>query len=221
MSPFRGVILAFFIFAVAIPGIKALLGHRLRSSSDLKRIVKYTIVAAGFAAIFVGALYVDTAQRESNLEVGRDAASQLQAKITQRVAFPLFQAYAAKRFSEVVILPGPLNEILKKFRLTDKQNLNEYLYSMIYGGGTVGETTSLYYGEAVAASASHPIIWIVVGPLSLVWLWLLLLRAHCDVGALIGIAIWRGSLGGISSVIPALSIQIAIIILLTRWARRP
>ncbi len=221
MSPFRGVILAFFIFAVAIPGINALLGRGLQSGVDLKRIAKYMVVATAFAAMFVGALYLDTAERETNLEVSQNATSQLQAKITQRVAFPLFQAYAAQRFSEVLILPGPLEEILKKFRLTDKQNLNEYLYSMIYGGGTVGETTSLYYGEAIAASVSHPIVWTVVGPLSLVWVWLLLLRVHCDAGALIGIAIWRGSLGGVSSVIPALVIQIAIMLLLMRWSRRP
>jgi hypothetical protein len=71
------------------------------------------------------------------------------------------------------------------------------------------------FGEAALRTAAPPLIWCVVAPFVLVLVWVALRRYGYATGALIGIAIWRGSLGGIVGIVPALAFQLAILMVLT------
>lgn len=217
LSPYRGVLLAVIVFGLGLPVIAwvAQKGLPWRSLLRQRQVIAGFTLALVVVGLLLFTMYAETRERTTEIAVAQ-TQSESQAKLTQRLAYPLFQAYFAERIAAQEELPTAGGEILHKFRLGSGQNLNEDLYSKVYGDGTVGEMTSLYFGEAVVNSASHPIVWIVAGPLLLVAIWLMLKRFGYEVGTLAGIAIWRGSLGGVASVMPALVVQLVLIMALAR-----
>ena len=219
-SPYRGVLLSVLMFGLALPAIAGAAKQKfqwgaLRQSRAIAGVALASL--AGFSLLF--AMYSNTLERPAEV-VSSQAQEESQGKLTQRLAYPIFQAYFAERIAYQVNLPTAWDEILRKARLGRRHNLNENLYGKVYGEGTVGEMTSLYYGEAAANSLSLPLIWIVAGPMLLVAIWLTLGKLGYDVSTLVGIAIWRGSLGGVASVLPALILQILAIVVLSRRAER-
>lgn len=213
LSPYRGVLFAVLLFGFALP-IFAML-----ASSGVVKPPRRSFMWGGAALLVVALLlfsiYSDTNGRNPEKAQGH-IQKQTQHKLEQRLTYPLFQAYLAERVAVYEPLPTVWDEILIKLRLGHGQNLNEYLYGKIYGVGSSGETTSLYYGEASANGMSAPLLWIVVGPLLLVFIWLYMRYLGYEVGTLVSIAIWRGSLGGVATVIPALIIQIIAVVAVSR-----
>ena len=221
LSPYRGVLLSVLTFGLGLPIIAGVIEKEIQWKALLRQrqLMAGSILGLFVVVLLLFAMYQDTRNRTTEIVEGQ-AQSESQAKLTQRLAYPIFQGYFAERIASLERLPTVGDEILHKFRLGTGQNLNENLYSKVYGDGTVGEMTSLYYGEAAANSMSNPIIWIVVGPMLLVAIWQILGRFGYEVGTLIGIAIWRGSLGGVASVIPSLVLQIFAFALLLRRSKR-
>ena len=215
-SPFRGVILAIAIFGIIIPGMSAIYNNRQNSMSranGLKLLLGVLVVGT-----LIFSVYSETAQRATNIDRRASSGSSvLTDKVVQRLSYPLFQAYLAEQLSKIRLeLPSIGDSVLNKFRLADSSNLNQYLYSEIYGRGSVGETTSLYYGEAVSNSDTFPLVWITLGPVFLYLIFLASRKLEMDSSTLVGIAIWRGSLGGVIEVLPALLIQIALLFVLIK-----
>lgn len=221
LSPYRGSLFAVVVFGLGLPVIAGMAKQKSHwKTLFMQRKIIIGGVLGGLAAVlFVYSMYADTRNRLTENELAQ-SQSEVRVRLTQRLAVPLFQAYFAERMAIQEPLPTVWDEILRKFRIGRGQNLNEYLFDKVYGKGTISEMTSLYYGEASANSMSHPIIWIVIGPFLLVAIWLALGRAGYDASTVVGIAIWRGSLGGVASVIPALLLQILAIMVLTRRNKR-
>src|SRR5262249_25558372 len=132
--------------------------------------------------------------------------------LKQRIANPLFQAHLAERLSAFTSLPDMAQEVRRKLRLTDEPSLNEFLFRRIYGTGYFGQTPSLFFGEALANSRSHPLVWTTTAPLLLIWGWAMLRHRGLDAGVLFGLALWRGSLGGLATVLPALVLQLSALL---------
>ncbi|MEO8441521.1 MAG: hypothetical protein ABI547_03485, partial [Betaproteobacteria bacterium] len=61
----------------------------------------------------------------------------------------------------------------------------------------------------------NPLVWTTLAPLVLIWSWLMLRRRGFDAGVLFGIALWRGSLGGLATVFPALILQLFALLIIT------
>lgn len=223
--PYRAVLVAVFVFGLLLPLLQRNLRRQEGRTAELaKGSGKHWIMIIVLAmAVVISTLYMQTKERVTNVQTtggeGNTAAG-LQIKLIQRTAYPLFQAHLAEQLALATSLPSVADEILKKFRLSQRPNLNEYLYAQIYGAGTVGETTSMFYGEAVANSNAHPMIWVVVAPLLLCALWAAFAMRGMDVGPLIGLAIWRGSLGGLAGVLPALLIQLAVVGIFWIWMNK-
>ena len=206
LSPFRGVLFAVTLFGVMLP----LAGH-LRDRENRRGWRSAITNAIGLAAVcgVLGYLvYAQTANRPGSLP-GNGIYGQT---LKQRIAIPLFQAHLAERLSAFTPLPDMAQEIQRKLRLTDEPSLNEFLFRRIYGAGYFGETTSLFYGEALANSRSHPLVWATLAPLLLVWSWAALRHRGFDAGVLFGLALWRGSLGGLATVLPALVLQLCALL---------
>lgn len=226
ITPYRATVLAAAAFGIVFPALAALLSTARESSGFRMRtwsIWRWMAIAAGAIGVtaVAGAMILyQTAERTSpifrtTVSAG-ETASSLALKLAQRIAYPIYQAHFAERLGETQALPSALDELASKLRLTRRENLNQQLYRRIYGPGTVGETTSLYYGEAAARTSLAPFAWVVAAPLLYVLAWVLLARMGVDVGILAGLAIWRGSLGGTFSVLPAFVLQVLIIWLLCR-----
>lgn len=218
ITPFRATFLAAVFFGIVLPAVEtlstrgALLGRR-----------SLWLITGGVlgAVALIGAMILyQTSQRSAPMfsvapQAERDAG-ELMSKLIQRIAYPLYQAHFAEVIAVTEPLPSVRNELATKFRLGKGGNLNEALYGKIYGSGSVGETTSLYYGEAAARSALAPIAWVVAGPLLYVLAWLALARFRVEAGVIAGLAIWRGSLGGVFAVLPAFVIQAGVMLVLCR-----
>jgi len=221
ISPFRATFLAAVFFGIVLPAVEALFSGRARRAMLTRR--SLSLAAAGvFGAVVLiaGIILYQTAQRSAPLFAAAPSAEHyagsLVPKLTQRIAYPLYQAHFAEAVASVEPLPSVRDELASKLRLGKHVNLNEALYGMIYGPGSVGETTSLYYGEAAVRTALAPLAWVVAGPLLYVLAWLALRRLRVDAGVLAGLALWRGSLGGVFSVLPAFVIQSAVLLMLCR-----
>jgi hypothetical protein len=172
--------------------------------------LKYLLISLLAIAMLGGLLYWQTRGRVT--ETGKFTSAQ--SALAQRLAYPLFQAHFASVIAAQVPVPTVADEILGKIRVRRAPNLNEFLYGIVHGTGTVGEMTSLYYGEAAAYSKSPPVIWIFIAPLLIVAAWLILRRFGYETGTLMGVQIWRGSLGGLIPLIPALVLQMLAVVLL-------
>jgi hypothetical protein len=160
-------------------------------------------------------LAFETQQRTTNLQMVGGIVSQTIEKLGQRVAIPLYQAHLAQAYALDQQLPSIADELLTKLRLRHTIGINGYLYSINHPTtGDYGETTSLYFGEAALRTTGPPLIWCVIAPFILVLLWALLRAYGYATETLIGIAIWRGSLGGIVAIAPALTFQLAVFMLL-------
>jgi hypothetical protein len=159
---------------------------------------------------------------ESILPAGRVTApppAGVGARIAQRVVFPLYQAAIVGELATLVPLPSLANDIGRKFRLTEDPTLEEFLFRRIYGGTGADQTTSLFFGEAVAYFPGPPLVWMVLGPLMLVMAALLLRRGGIPSGTALGVALWRSSFSGLAPVLPALVIQLASLAAMG-WAGR-
>ena len=203
LSPFRGVIFAIALFGGALPLAIGLSEHTLQK--------KWLYVAAALVVLagMLGAILI--AQTVGRLD---DSNPTVVARaLSQRIAMPLFQAYAAKKIGADERLPSFADNLGAKLRLSRSPNLNRFLYKRLYGVGT-GETTALYYGEGVANFGPSPLLWIFGATLIPVLLSLGLAQYGIAVGVIADIAIWRGSLGGISDVLPAMLIQAGLLIAL-------
>jgi hypothetical protein len=145
--------------------------------------------------------------------------------LLQRMVHPLYQAAILEHLAGVGPVPSLMDELRRKFRLSDKPALNEFLYAKLYEGHGVGQTTSLYYGEAVAYFPRLPFVWMVGAPLLMVLVWLGLRRAAVDAGTLFGVALWRSSFAGAVTILPALAIQTlaiaAMAVLGAHWSKAP
>lgn len=221
ITPFRATFLAVLVFGVVLPVVEPVLGKGSWRATLTRR--RLALGAGGVLAVGVlvaGLIVYQTAQRSEPLLASAPQAQRyadaIVPKLVQRIAYPIYQAHFAKVLAETERLPSALDEVMAKLRLTKHANLNEALYRRIYGPGSAGETTSLYYGEAAARSALVPLAWVVAAPLLYVLAWLGFARRGFDVGILAGLAIWRGSLTGAFSVLPAFVVQSAVLILLTR-----
>ena len=210
LSPFRAILVSLVIFGFVLP-----IGERWWDQVRAGRFaisgnVKYLLIALLAVASLGGLLYWQTRGRVE--ETGKFASAQ--EALTQRLAYPLFQAHFAAVVAAQIPVPTMGDELLGKIRVRRASNLNEFLYGLVHGTGTVGEMTSLYYGEAAAYSKSPPMIWIVVAPLLMVAVWLIFKRFGYETGTLLGVQIWRGSLGGLVPLVPALVLQLVAIVLL-------
>jgi hypothetical protein len=145
-------------------------------------------------------------------------------RLAQRIVFPLYQAAIVGNLATQVHLPSLWNELGRKFRFSQKPTLEEFLFRRIYGGQGPDQTTSLYFGEAVAYFPGPPVIWMIVGPLVLVLVALLLQRAGIPAGTTLGVALWRSSFSGMAPILPALVLQLATLGALgraNRWTIHP
>lgn len=131
------------------------------------------------------------------------------ARLAQRIVFPLYQAAIVGKLATLVPLPGLSNELGRKFRLSEEPTLEEFLFRRIYGGTGADQTTSLFFGEAVAYFPGPPLVWMILGPLTLVVAALLLRRAGIPSATTLGVALWRSSFSGLAPILPALLIQLA------------
>jgi hypothetical protein len=209
------VILAVAIFGIAAPAIERAVAHIRSYGFEFRQAAIYgSIVLVGLVAM-TAELAIQTKNRTTNLEVTGGAFWQLKEKLRQRIAIPLYQAHLALADDIDQQVPSISDEVLTKLRLRNATGINGYLYQMTHPNATYGETTSLYFGEAALRTAAPPLIWCVVAPFILVLLWVALRRYGYASGALIGIAIWRGSLGGIVGIVPALAFQLALLMVLT------
>ena len=214
LSPYRAIVVALVLCGFVLPVCErwwdqAHTDHVARSGN-----VKYILISLAALLVLSASIYSQTRGRLVPSGSAQAPAKQTEISIVQRLTYPLFQAHLAAAVSAHEPVPTIGNDILKKLRLSRKPNLNEFLYGMVYGAGTAGEMTSLYYGEAAAYSKSPPIIWITVAPLLMAAAWLLFRRHGYETGTLVGIAIWRGSLGGLVDLLPALVLQLLAMIVL-------
>ncbi|HEU5018863.1 MAG TPA: O-antigen ligase family protein [Pseudolabrys sp.] len=189
LSPFRGVVFAIVLFG-AVP---------LLVSMTRRNWLYLIIIGAALGGVLVS----QTSHRTNDR-----GPSRIEQALSQRIVMPLFQAYAAEHVQH---LPTALDNVEQKLKLTSGPNLNRFLFQRLYGDG-VGETTALFYGEGVANIGRDPLLWIVGAALLPVLLVLLLSRFGVVAGVVAGLAIWRGSLGGISDVFPAMAIQMGALL---------
>lgn len=142
----------------------------------------------------------------------------LPRRLTQRVVFPLYQAAIAGHLvDDGTPFPSLGDQLLRKLRLSDAPNLEEFLFRHIYGGEGHGETTSLTYGEARVYFPGPALLWMTAVPLLLVLGWRMLARRGMDCATLFGLALWRSSFSGLFPILPALLLQGAGLWLLRRW----
>lgn len=132
----------------------------------------------------------------------------LKTRLGQRVAFPLYQAVMAGHLVDSgVEMPTLTDQLLRKLRLSDAPNLEEFLFRHIYGGAGLGETTSLIYGEARAYFPGPPILWMMAVPVLLIFAWRYLARKGVETDVLFGFALWRTSFAGLMPILPSLFLQ--------------
>ena len=140
----------------------------------------------------------------------------LLTRLLQRAVFPLYQAAIAGHLASLTDFPTIWDELRRKFRLSSAPDLNEFLFRRIYGGESRGQTTTLYYGEAVAYFPGPPLAWMIGAPLLLVACWLLLRSYVVDANTIFGVALWRSSFAGLFPILPAVALQVVAIGLMAR-----
>jgi hypothetical protein len=246
LTPFRAVYLAILIFGFAIP-ILGEFRRDLRLRGLGGAIPRSAAPAALAAVILICAVwsgYVDSAgrdlsglQRETTVAAVRDArlglaefpSADLQAEagarapqrqLLQRLVHPIIQAAILEHLAAHMPVPSLGDEIRRKLRLSSRPTLNEFLYEREYHSGQgVGQATSLYYGEAVAYMPQLILLWMVAAPLFFVIVWLALRPKIADVGTLCAIQVWRSSLAGIVTILPAFAIQVLTLLAMVSLSR--
>ena len=228
LTPYRAVTLAIYAFAFALPLAYALWdAHRLKWAKGAVLAVagRAALVALIGGAIFLGGV-VDSQTRAVTAtpqSIGPEVPAvelSTKSRIRQRLAFPLYQAAIVSHLSTTTTLPTIIDELERKFRLSNRPNLNEYVYKIIYPGSTtVGETTSLYYGEGAAYFGKAELLWTLGAPLLFVVAWPLLSGVGLDAGAILSVALWRSSFAGFITILPALLLQLAALFVMSRLGR--
>jgi len=222
-SPFRGVVFAIATFGIVVPILMSGASIVRKGGNYRRQFITLIAVVGMVVGVLTIHIFVDSAERTSNLNLsGETVASQLSEKLAQRVSIPVFQSYLASALEIETDLPSILDEIAAKLRIGHAPSINKYLFSKSepispQAGGTLGETTSGMYGEAALRSASFPIIWVVVAPWILILAWGGFQRHGLETSTLFGLAIWRASLSGVVSILPALAVQLAVLWALSRW----
>jgi len=208
-SPFRGVMFAVAIFGVFLPMTEHIATRVKASSVRSREVALYFAIATTTIAITGLYIGIATQERATNMQLGSEGTFvQIASKLGQRIAIPLYQAGLAQAVRLDPNIPTVTDEVLAKLRLRKALSINGYLYATTHHGTALGETTSLYYGEAALRTDAPHIVWMVVAPWLLIVVWLVLRKFGYEAGTLIGIAIWRGSLGGLINIAPALAIQV-------------
>ena len=211
-SPYRAVQFAAPLFGIALPAALYVIDQiRVRGLRSPHAIAG--IAAAGIVILAI-ALQIgfETLGRPTDLKREDGIIAQISGKLGQRLAIPLAQAHLAQAYDLDPEVPSATQEILQKLRLAAGPGMNGYLFAKTHSNVSYEETTSLFFGEGVLRTASHPLIWPVVAPFCLVLAWAGLRQFGHDAGALIGLAIWRSSLGGLVGLMPSLVIQIGLFV---------
>jgi hypothetical protein len=215
--PLRGPIFSGLIFGILVPGFTYFKSN-MRNFSNIS--YKKMFLFFFSILIFISFLAFETKTRKTNLAVNGDIWSDTKAKLLQRSVMPLFQSVFADYHVIDVNIPSLSEELLAKFRLRSGRSLNGYLFSETHGGSQLGETTSLYYGEAVLRSSAPAIVWLIVSPLLFIITYLFILALGYDISVIVALALWRSSLGGVVELLPSLLIQIFIIVYIQYINRR-
>ncbi len=229
LTPYRAVSLAIFAFSFVLP-LVYLLWAAYRAAwakRALWAVANRAVLVALVGCAILSDGTVDSQTRAvtatplaaTGHEPGMIELSTM-GRVRQRLAFPLYQAAIVSYLSKTTKLPTVIDELERKFRLNDKPNLNEFTYNTIYPGiVTLGQTTSLYYGEGAAYLGKAGLLWTLGAPLMLVVAWLLLRRAGLEVGAILSIALWRSSFAGLITILPALLFQLSAMFVMCRLGR--
>jgi hypothetical protein len=229
VTPYRSVDLAIFVFGIAIPLAFLLLDiFRVGWSRQAFQVASVNLA---LVALMGGAIawhgWTDTRARAiesaSTIRAGIAPAKAIVQsgtidRLRQRLVYPFYQAAIVGHLAKTTSLPTISDEFRRKFRLSKRPNLDEFVYSMIYPGGAgIGEATTLYYGEGVAYFGKVGLIWALGAPLLFVLAWVSLKRMRLEASALLSIALWRSSFAGLITVLPSLTLQVAALFSLTRF----
>ena len=213
ISPFRNTLFSILYFGALVP-FSAMFAIN-KAFSRQTRI--FGLVATTLLVLLISVIVVyQTGHRGGQNEAG-STLTRIPV-IGQALALRAFTPFFGAVFLDDVVrsgqaLPPFFATIERKFKVTNL-DLNEYAYKILYGGEGLYQETPLYYGESIANTSISPIFWQFAAPLALV-LSYFLLRPVCDIGTLIAIQLWRGSMGGLSDILPALILQIGFCIILS------
>src|SRR5579872_3052158 len=165
------------------------------------------------APVFVGAappvmpgIFGDRSWAGSGQEV-KPLAPGVWTDVARRTIHPLVQGAMVENIALSRSLPTILDEMKRKLRLATAPTLNEFIYALCYGDSGVGQATVLYYGEAIAYWPLPPITWMILAPLVLVGICFGLRKRGIVVSTIVGIGLWRGSLAGMVTLLPAMVLQ--------------
>jgi hypothetical protein len=220
LSPFRAVLFAVVYFGAVIPLSSWLLTNPLRTRRAVWLTGSALTLTVTILALAIAFQTQTRIERSAWSNAGSRQPAALFNALISRGLSPLFQAELVAQVveTEPAAVPTFVQTVAAKFRLSSRPNLNEYIYSMLYQSEGEGQTTSLFFGEAVANSAAWPVYWMFSAPLFLVLLYVFT-RSYADVGILVAIALWRGAMGGLFDVLPALILQLGFCISLA-WSAR-
>lgn len=216
LSPFRNIVFVLLYFGALVPMATMLIRQRMSRQARL------LLLGVAVMATIVGGtiMFIQTMGRYTSAALSSEPQAipiaEVARAITSRSIVPLVQAVMAEQLSSLSDLPNAKDGLLRKLRLSNAENLNEFLYKRIYAGGDIGEATSLLYGEAAANSGLCGAYW-TFSALILLVLVGRFAEDYIDIGVLIGVAIWRGSMGGLFDVLPALILQVAFCAALMAW----
>lgn len=229
---YRAMLLGVLVFGVGLYALE-IFWHMACKRRHWRRLLpiltERILVGLAVTVVFVSAVKADSANRKTFV----NAVAQEQAqndtggipnanlhlglrRVLQRITFPLYQASLAEKMAATNELPNLQTGLARKFHLSDKPNLNEYLYRALYSFHPVGQTTSLTYGEAAAWSSAPPLVWVATAMLLLGLLALVGRKWGVPIGVLVGLAIWRGFSGGVIDILPSLALQLIGVILITK-----
>lgn len=208
LSPFRAVLFAAAFFGAVVP-----LAARARRERAARNRVGRTVLIglASVAALGSAAIVYQTDARR----LQATATAGLVDALVSRAASPFFQGELARQVASMQqrALPTFIDTMASKFQRGAVINLNQRLYAMLYESQAEGQTTSMLVGEAAANTRLSPAFWVFSAPIFLI-LFHLASRRWLDLQVLIGVALWRCSMGGLFDVLPALALQIGFCALL-------
>jgi hypothetical protein len=220
LSPFRAVLFAIAYFGVITP----LAAWLLTTPAQKRRTVWLAGSALALVAITLAlaiGYQTETRVERSRLDIGETPQrGELLTAFVSRGLNPLFQAKLVAQVvaTDSVAVPSFVQTVTAKLRLSSGPSLNQYLYAMLYNTKEEGQTTSLLFGEAAANSTAWPVYWMFAAPLFLILLYGFT-RNYADMGILVAVALWRGAMGGLFDVLPALVLQLAFCAVLALSSR--
>jgi hypothetical protein len=202
LNPNRAVLLGVAYFGILAPVTFMLFRDRVLN-------VKYMSLIALLVVAVVGLLAYQTFIR------GGDSLAGAERAVASRIVNPSFQAAVAGALAsrDDPAMPNLQQTIMSKLRLSSGPGFNRYLFSAIYGDEH-GGATPLLYGEAAALGIAMESVW-VAGAILFLVITYLALRHFARVDVILALAIWRGSMGGLFDVLPAVIIQLGFCIFLS------